>query len=52
MTQKEALAILKLGVNVFLTGEPGAGKTQPSLPMLDKGILKYIIVYLCKWKVN
>ena len=25
MTQKEALAILKLGVNVFLTGEPGGG---------------------------
>jgi MoxR-like ATPase len=28
MTQAEALAILKLGVNVFLTGEPGAGKTR------------------------
>lgn len=28
MTQAEALAILKLGVNVFLTGEPGAGKTH------------------------
>lgn len=28
MTQKEALSILKLGVNVFLTGEPGAGKTH------------------------
>jgi len=27
MTQKEALAILKTGGNVFLTGEPGAGKT-------------------------
>ncbi|HAS80630.1 MAG: AAA ATPase [Candidatus Nomurabacteria bacterium GW2011_GWE1_32_28] len=27
MTQKEALDILKTGVNVFLTGEPGAGKT-------------------------
>ena len=27
MTQKEALNILKTGVNVFLTGEPGAGKT-------------------------
>ena len=28
MTQKEALDILKTGVNVFLTGEPGAGKTH------------------------
>jgi ATP-dependent DNA helicase PIF1 len=28
MTQSEALSILKLGVNVFLTGEPGAGKTH------------------------
>lgn len=28
MTQAEALSILKLGVNVFLTGEPGAGKTH------------------------
>lgn len=28
MTQKEALEILKTGVNVFLTGEPGAGKTH------------------------
>ncbi len=27
MTQKEALDILKTGVNVFLTGEPGSGKT-------------------------
>ena len=27
MTQETALAILKTGVNVFLTGEPGAGKT-------------------------
>ena len=27
MTQAEALAILKTGVNVFLTGEPGAGKS-------------------------
>lgn len=27
MTQKEALDILKTGCNVFLTGEPGAGKT-------------------------
>jgi len=28
MTQREALSILKLGVNIFLTGEPGAGKTH------------------------
>jgi ATP-dependent DNA helicase PIF1 len=28
MTQKEALTILKTGANVFLTGEPGAGKTH------------------------
>lgn len=27
MTQAQALAILKSGVNVFLTGEPGSGKT-------------------------
>lgn len=28
MTQIEALTILKTGANVFLTGEPGAGKTH------------------------
>ena len=27
MTQEEALDILKMGYNVFLTGQPGAGKT-------------------------
>lgn len=27
MTQKETLRIIKTGANVFLTGEPGAGKT-------------------------
>lgn len=27
MTQKEALEIMKMGHNVFLTGEPGTGKT-------------------------
>lgn len=27
MTQAEALTILKTGANIFLTGEPGAGKT-------------------------
>ena len=28
MTQERALDILKTGANVFLTGEPGAGKTH------------------------
>ncbi len=28
MTQNEAIAILKTGANVFLTGEPGSGKTH------------------------
>lgn len=28
MTQAEAIAILKSGANVFLTGEPGSGKTH------------------------
>ena len=28
MTQQEALRILKTGANVFLTGEPGSGKTH------------------------
>lgn len=28
MTQEQALKILKTGVNVFLTGEPGSGKTH------------------------
>src|SRR3989344_9477119 len=28
MTQAEALNILKTGANVFLTGEPGSGKTH------------------------
>ena len=28
MTQSQALDILKTGANVFLTGEPGAGKTH------------------------
>ncbi|MFA5737089.1 MAG: helix-turn-helix domain-containing protein [Candidatus Paceibacterota bacterium] len=28
MTQSEVLAILKTGANVFLTGEPGSGKTH------------------------
>ena len=28
MTQSQALSILKTGANVFLTGEPGSGKTH------------------------
>src|SRR3989304_4300834 len=28
MTQEQAMAILKTGANVFLTGEPGSGKTH------------------------
>src|SRR3989338_5782328 len=28
MTQEEALTLLKTGMNVFLTGEPGSGKTH------------------------
>src|SRR6185503_14599894 len=28
MTQAESLTILKTGANVFLTGEPGSGKTH------------------------
>src|SRR3989337_1132722 len=28
MTQEQALTILKTGTNVFLTGEPGSGKTH------------------------
>ena len=28
MTQEEALSILKTGAHVFLTGEPGSGKTH------------------------
>jgi len=28
MTQDQALSILKTGANVFLTGEPGSGKTH------------------------
>ena len=42
MTQSQALDILKSGANVFLTGEPGAGKTytinQYVSYLLDSGI--------------
>lgn len=43
MTQDEALDILKTGANVFLTGEPGSGKTHT--------INKYID-YLKKHEIN
>lgn len=35
MTQGEALTILKTGVNVFLTGEPGSGKTHTINAFVD-----------------
>lgn len=35
MTQGEALAILKTGANVFLTGEPGSGKTHTINAFVD-----------------
>ena len=28
MTQDEALALLKTGASIFLTGQPGSGKTH------------------------
>ncbi|TSD03150.1 MAG: ATPase AAA [Parcubacteria group bacterium Athens0714_16] len=43
MTQDEALSILKTGANVFLTGEPGSGKTYT--------INKYI-AYLREHKIE
>ena len=35
MTQGEALAVLKTGANVFLTGEPGSGKTHTINAYID-----------------
>lgn len=35
MTQPEALAVLKTGANVFLTGEPGSGKTHTINAFVD-----------------
>jgi ATP-dependent exoDNAse (exonuclease V) alpha subunit len=35
MTQAEALTILKTGANVFLTGEPGSGKTHTINAYID-----------------
>ena len=43
MTQEEALRIMKTGANVFLTGEPGAGKTYT--------INKYV-AYLREHEIN
>lgn len=46
MTQERALEILKTGVNVFLTGEPGAGKTHTIgmfVEYLDKEKIDYAI---------
>jgi len=43
MTQKQALEILKMGYNVFLTGSAGSGKTF---------VLNQYINYLKKKKVN
>lgn len=40
MTQEEALSVLKLGVNVYLTGTAGSGKTH----LLDTYIA------FCKWR--
>ena len=35
MTQGEALTILKTGANIFLTGEPGSGKTHTINEFVD-----------------
>jgi len=43
MTQEEALRIMKTGANIFLTGEPGAGKTYT--------INKYV-AYLREHEIN
>lgn len=43
MTQKQALKILKTGASVFLTGEPGSGKTHT---------LREYISYLKKTKID
>lgn len=45
MTQDKALEVLKSGKNVFLTGEPGAGKTftiGKFIEWLDEQDKKYI----------
>lgn len=43
MTQEDALTILKTGANVFLTGEPGSGKTYT---------LKQYINYLKEYSID
>ncbi len=43
MTQDDALTILKTGANVFLTGEPGSGKTYT---------LKKYISYLKQYSID
>ena len=43
MTQKEALTILKMGHNVFLTGQAGSGKTY---------LLNQYVEYLKRWSVG
>lgn len=43
MTQESALSVLKTGVNVFLTGEPGSGKTYT---------INTFIKYLHNHKIN
>ena len=35
MTQDEALEVLKTGANVFLTGEPGSGKTYTLISYIN-----------------
>ena len=50
MTQDEAIAILETGLNVFLTGEPGAGKTHTINRYVrwlrERGIEPQVIEYL------
>src|SRR3989338_9311943 len=43
MTQETALSILKTGANVFLTGEPGSGKTH---------VVSCFIAYLKKYSIE
>jgi putative protein kinase ArgK-like GTPase of G3E family len=41
MTQAEALEIMHSGVNVFLTGEPGAGKTYTLNKFIEEAQERY-----------
>ncbi len=41
MTQAEALELMHSGVNVFLTGEPGAGKTYTLNKFIEEAQLKH-----------